>query len=481
MDKIKEMGEAPLGRLLLKFSLPAIAIMVVNGLYNFIDRIFIGHGMGTDALAAVTAGFPMMIIAMAVGALFSVGTSTLVSIAMGANDRAEAKSVLGQGFAASLVSSLAVMALGWIFMDPILTAFGTTARIMPMAREYMGIVMIGFVFQITSMAVGNSLRSQNRPRTVMISTISGTVLNAILAPLFIFAFHWGIAGAAWATVIAQALGATLTFFFIQDRKSVLKIEARALAPKAKTIISMLKLGVPIAIVQCLSLIMLVVANNAMSRIGGETALAVIGIVNALSMLLIFPIVGVAQGATALWGYNYGAGKLDRVRALTKLTLIWTTVLAVLFTVVLELFTRQFVAAFNPRDLGLIELGTRGIAIFMLTFFTSGIQYTSAMFFMSVGKAAQGGVLYMAKNVFSIAGMALLPLAMGINGVFWTGPASDTISTLLSVVLLAYGLKNLNAKPAVVSQDITVAAAAEDLLPRVDDLAVELEEPVQAEA
>ena len=447
MDKVKEMDEAPLGRLLLKFSLPAIAVMVVNGLYNFIDRIFIGHGMGTDALAAVTAGFPMMIIAMAVGALFSVGTSTLVSIAMGAGKRDEAAGVLGQGFAVSLASGILVAGLGWLFMDPILIAFGTTARIMLMAREYLGIVMIGFVFQIASMAVGNSLRSQNRPRAIMTSTISGTVLNAVLAPLFIFAFHWGIAGAAWATVIAQALAALLTFYFIQDRKSVLKIEARRLAPKARTIIEMLKLGIPIALVQCLSLVMLVVANNAMSRLGGEAALAVIGIVNAISMLLVFPIVGIAQGAQALWGFNYGAGKLDRVKLLTKLTLVWTSILAVSFTIILELFTRQFVAAFNPRDTALIALGSRGIAIFMLSFFTVGVQYTAAMFFMSVGKAAQGGSLYMIKTILQILGMGFLPLAMGLEGVFWTGPISDIIATFLSAILFAYGLKNLKAKSA----------------------------------
>jgi putative MATE family efflux protein len=451
MDNVQEMGEAPLGRLLLKFSLPAIAIMVVNGLYNFIDRIFIGHGMGTDALAAVTAGFPMMIIAMAVGALFSVGTSTLVSIAMGAGKRDEASAILGQGFAASIAAGVAVSALGWIFMDPILLAFGTTARIMPMAREYLGVVMIGFVFQIASMAVGNSLRAQNRPRTIMVSTISGTVLNAILAPLFIFAFHWGVSGAAWATVIAQALAAALTFYFIQDRKSVLRIEAGKLAPRAKTILEMLKLGIPIALVQCLSLVMLVIANNAMARLGGETALAVIGIVNALSQLLIFPIVGIAQGAQALWGYNYGAGQLDRVVKLTKLTLIWTSLLAVLFTIVLELFTRQFVAAFNPRDEALIALGTRGIAIFMLTFFTSGIQFTSSMFVMSIGKAAQGGILYMARNLLSIAGMALLPLVLGLDGVFWTGPACDIVSSLLAAVLLASGLKNLKPSQAASEQ------------------------------
>jgi len=200
----------------------------------------------------------------------------------------------------------------------------------------------------------------------------------------------------------------------------------------------------------------------MSRLGGETALAVIGIVNAISTLLIFPIVGIAQGAQALWGYNYGAGKLDRVRSLTKLTLAWTSLLAILFTAALELLARQLVAAFNPRDAALVALGSRGIAIFMLGFFTAGLQYTASMFFMSVGKAAQGGALYIAKNIFTIAGMALLPLAMGLDGVFWTGPISDLLSTLLSVLLLAYGLKNLKPKPVEAGLEAEPSGAIRDV-------------------
>jgi Na+-driven multidrug efflux pump len=225
--------------------------------------------------------------------------------------------------------------------------------------------------------------------------------------------------------------------------------------------AMLKLGVPIAIVQCLSLVMLVVANNAMSRLGGETALAVICIVNAISMLLIFPIVGIAQGAQALWGYNYGAGKLDRVRSLTRLTLAWTSLLAILFTAALELLARQLVAAFNPRDAALVALGGRGIAVFILGFFTAGLQYTASMFFMSVGKAAQGGALYIARNIFTIAGMALLPRAMGLDGVFWTGPISDLLSTILAAILLAYGLKNLKTGTAVAGAVIATEGAIGD--------------------
>jgi putative MATE family efflux protein len=456
MDEVKEMGEAPLGPLLLKFSLPAIAVMVVNGLYNFIDRIFIGQGMGTDALAAVTAGFPMMIIAAAVGMLFSVGTSTLISIAVGAGKRDEAASILGQGFAAAVVTGIVTVACGWIFMDASLRAFGTTDRIMGMAREYLGIVMVGFVFQLPTMTVTNSLRSQNRPRTAAATTASGAVMNAILAPIFIFVFKWGIAGAAWATVISQAFAAGLTLYFIQDRKSLLKVEVRHLAPKAKTIRPMMKLGIPVALVQILSLAMLVVANNAMSRLGGETALAVIGIVNSLSMLLMFPVMGIVQGAQALWGYNYGARRFDRVRKLTFITLFWTSALSVVFSAVLELFTRPLIAAFNSSDAALIELGSHGIAIFMLAFFTVGIQFTASQYFMSIGQAAKGGLLYLARNVLLIAGMAVMPLLMGIEGVFWSGPVSDVLITALSAVMLATAMRKLKGSSA--SEDVPGAAA-----------------------
>ncbi len=462
VDKIQEMGEAPLGRLLLKFSIPAIAMMVVNGLYNFIDRVFIGQGMGTDALAAVTAGFPMMIIAMAVGSLFSVGTSTLVSIAMGKGDRGRARSVLGQGFAASLVSSILVTIVGWIFMEPLLRAFGTTAAIMPMAREYLGVIMLGFAFQVPAMAVSGSLRAQNRPNQAMLATVSGTVLNAILAPLFIFAFHWGVGGAAWATVIAQALAASLTFAFIQRRDSTLRIEAHWLAPRAATMAEMLKLGLPIALVQALSLVMLVVANNSMSRLGGAEALAVIGIVNALSQLCIFPLMGIVQGAQALWGYNYGAGRLDRVKGLLGLALGWTTGLGIVITVAVEIFTRQLVSAFNPHDPTLIALGTRGIAVFMITFFTAGLQFTASMYFMAVGKAREGGLIFLARNILGIAGMGLMPLAMGIDGVYWSGPAVDLLVSALAVFFLVAESRRL-ASGSLLKSSAQASLAAQALI------------------
>ena len=436
MDKIKEMGEAPLGRLLLKFSLPAIAIMVVNGLYNFIDRIFIGNGMGTDALAAVTAGFPMMIIAMAVGALFSVGTSTLVSIAMGADERDEAASVLGQGFAASLVSSLAVDGAR---MD----LHGSHPESVRHHRPHH--------------ADGPRIPRHRHDRLRLPDHLDGSRQQPPLAkpaadrhdlhdlghgpqrdprPPLHFRVPLGYRRRRLGHRHRPEPRRRPYLLLHPGPQERPQDRGPRLAPKAKTILEMLKLGIPIAIVQCLSLVMLVVANNAMSRAGGETALAVIGIVNALSMLLIFPIVGIAQGATALWGFNYGAGKLDRVRSLTKLTLVWTSRPRrtlhrrprALYPPARRRLQPPRPGAHRPRHPRHRD--------FMLAFFTSGIQYTASMFFMSIGKAAQGGALYMAKNILPIAGMALLPLAMGINGVFWTGPISDLASTLLSVIFLA---------------------------------------------
>jgi putative MATE family efflux protein len=446
MDQVSEMGEAPLGRLLIKFSLPSIIITLVNSLYNFIDRIYIGHGMGTDALAAVTAGFPMMLVAEGIGALLSVGTATLISIAMGAKRQDEARSVLGQSFATAILVSLPVMAASWLLMDPLLRLFGTTEGIMPLARTYIGIVTAGFVFQIVSMAVANSLRSQNRPRAAMVATVSGTALNAVLAPLFIFCFRWGIAGAAAATVIAQAFSCLFTLAFIQDRKSVLRIERRRLAPRLSTVGEIAKIGLPLLFVHLLALVMLVVANNAMAKFGGATALAVIGIINTLSNLLAFPVMGITQGAGALWGYNYGAGKLDRVRKLTYIALVSTTLISLACTALIEIFPRAFIAAFNASDPALIALGSRGMAVFMMSFFTVGLQYTTANLFMSIGKAAQGGILYVIRQGLMILGMAFLPLLMGLEGVYWSGPITDAVCTVLSAVILIKGLRSLKTVP-----------------------------------
>jgi putative MATE family efflux protein len=398
-------------------------------------------------------------LAEGVGSLLSVGAATLISIAMGAKKDDEARSVLGQAFSLAILAAVPIMVASWLLMDPLLRLFGTTEAILPLARTYIGIVTLGFLPQIVSMAVANSLRAQNRPRATMVATVSGTALNAVLAPLFIFAFHWGIAGAAIATVAAQAFACLLTLRFIQEKGSLLRIEGRRLAPRAQTLARITKLGLPLLLVHLLALVMLIVANNAMARFGGAEALAVIGIINTLANLLSFPVMGITQGAGALWGYNFGAGKLDRVKRLTWLALSSTTVLSLACTALIELFPRAFIAAFNASDPALIELGGRGMAIFMLTFFTVGLQFTAANFFIAIGKAAQGGMLYVLRQVVMIAGMAFLPSLMGMEGVYWAGPLTDLACTAVSAVLLARGMRSLRPAAGEPGQALGLGSAA----------------------
>ncbi len=440
MDAVIEMGEAPVGRLLLKFSLPTIAMMVVNGLYNTIDQIFIGHGMGTTGIAAVTACFPLMLVSVAVGSLFGAGSSTLISISLGARREAEARSVLSQAFAMSIISAVVVAAFTLLLMTPILRALGAPDALLPFARRYLSIVLIGFFFQIPSMGIGGSLRSQGRPRAALLTVISGVLVNAALAPLFIFGFRWGLAGAAWATVIAQAVVLALMLALIQGRTSRLRIQASAMRPKAATISRMAVIGAPVALTNIVQLAVFGTANASIASYGGELGIAMVGIVNALYRLFSFPVDGLTQGAQALWGYNYGAGRLDRVRAVTIHALAWSTGMSAVCTVVIELFPRAFVTLFNAGDPRFIQLGAHGLSIFFLGFFSYGLRCVGAQFFQAIGRPAETVVLLLGRNVLLILGMVILPRWLALDGVLWAGSASEVLTAAVSVPILAWGFR-----------------------------------------
>jgi len=445
VKNVLEMGEAPIGRLLVKFSLPTIAMMLVNGLYNMIDRVFIGQGMGTEGIAAVTAAYPVMILPIAVGLLFGIGSSSMISIALGAGKPDEAKGALAQAFLAALIASILVASLSFIFIDGVLKLFGTTPGLMHFARQYLSIILLGFPFQILSMAIGPSLRSQGRPNASVIMVVAGVLINAALAPLFIFIFHWGLQGAAWATVIAQVSVLVYAVILIQDRKSTLKLERSLMKLRWPTLARMLTIGGPAAVVNLMSTVVLGVANVSISAYGGGLGIAVVGIVNTVGMLFGFPVMGIAQGAQALWGYNYGARSYGRVQSVTRHALLWSTGLSILFTAVIELFPRAFVTAFNTKDPSLLYLGTHGLSIFCMSFFLFGLIAVSTQFFQSIGKPLETAVLLIVRNSLLIAGMLTLPRWLALDGVLWAGPASDAISAVLSGILLIAGIRRMRAR------------------------------------
>ncbi len=274
----------------------------------------------------------------------------------------------------------------------------------------------------------------------MISVISGVVVNAALAPIFIFAFHWELAGAALATVVAQATVLVLTLALIQGGKSRLKIMLPAMKPHAAQVGRMAMLGAPAALSNVIQLAVFAVANSSIAAYGGAVGIAMVGIVNALYRLFSFPVDGLTQGAQALWGYNYGAGKVSRVRSITFHALAAATAVSVVCTVVIELFPRGFVSLFSASDPHFLQVGAHGLEIFFLGFFCYGLRVVSAQFFQSVGRPAETVVLLLGRNVLLIAGMVLLPRWLALDGVLWAGSASEVLTAAVSVPLLARGLR-----------------------------------------
>ena len=432
---LAEMGQAPVNRLLMKFSLPTIAMMLVNGLYNTIDQVYIGHGMGTIGIAAVTAAFPIMLVSVAAGGLFGAGSSTLIAISLGAGREDEARSVLSQVFLVSILSAAAVAVLTFFFMAPVLRLLGAPEALLPFAREYLSIILIGFLFQVPSMAIGSSLRAQGRPRASVVTVGAGVIVNASLAPLFIFGFHGGLAGAAWATVTGQAVVLALTLLLIQGRGSRIRIHGRAMRPRAGIIGRAAVIGAPMALTNVIQLAVFGVANASIAAYGGERGIAMVGVVNALYRLFSFPVDGITQGAQALWGYNYGAGRLDRVRSVTFHALAWSTAVSLVCTLAIEIFPRGFVRLFNAQDPRFMMLGAHGLSIFFLGFFAYGFRSVSAQFFQSVGRPAETVVLLLGRNVLLIAGMVILPRWLALDGVLWAGSASEVLTAVVSLPFL----------------------------------------------
>lgn len=440
MDAVSAMGEESTGRLLLRFSLPTIAMMVVNGLYNVVDRVFIGHGVGTIGIAAVTVTFPLSLVAIAAGGLIGAGASTLISIALGEKRMSDARAYLSQSFAVSIAISVVLVVAGYLVMNPALRLLGARSSLLASARDYFSIILIGFLFQIPTMGFGGSLRSQGRPRASVVSSFSGIAINALLAPLFIFVFHWGLAGAAWATVIAQAAVFAITLALTQERRSSLRIDPASLRPSFRAVMRMAVIGAPVAAQNLIQIAVFSVANKSVSAYGGNVGIAVVGIITSIYLLATFPVEGIGMGAQALWGYNWGAREFARVRSVTRHALIWSSVVSVACAAAIELFPRTFVLLFNANDPQLLALGARGLRIFFAGFSLFGLSWIAGQFFQSVGRPTRTLILLVGRSVALIAGMLALPHWLGLDGIMLAGSVSDLLPAMAGVIFLAYGVR-----------------------------------------
>lgn len=443
----KALGEEPVSKLLLKFSIPAIVGMMVNALYNIVDRIYIGNSpdLGANGIAGITIAFPIMIILMSLGVLFGIGGATLFSIKLGQKKPEDAQQVLGNAAMLLFLAGLAFLVLGQLFLKQILTLFGASEQVMPYATAYMRVIFFGAIFQVVSMGLNNFIRADGNPKVAMLSMVIGAGTNTILDPIFIYGFGWGMAGAALATIISQ-LGSFIWIlsYFIGKRGHV-KLHFKTMKLKRKIVRTITSLGLPSFTLQVAMSALNIVLNKTLLNYGGDLGISAMGIVNSIQTILLMPVIGLNQGVQPIISFNFGAKNYDRVKKAEKLAIISATALVLVGYLATRFFPTFLVSMFNQEP-ALLDLGSFALQRWFLLTPLIGFQIIGGNFFQAIGKSKIAMFLTLSRQVlFLMPGILIFPLFFGLEGILLAAPVADFLSTLVTALIFFNGIKNLEAK------------------------------------
>ena len=425
--------------LILKFTIPAIISMMVSSLYNIVDQIFIGQGVGMLGNAATNIAFPVNIICTAVALLLGIGSASNFNLKSGAGHTEKAKNYAGCGLSLLVICGVIITVVTLAFLSPLMHVFGATEEVLPYALDYTGITAIGVPFLTLTTGGCHLVRADRSPSFSMACMLTGAIINTILDPLFIFGFGWGIKGAAWATVIGQfASGVLVIVYFCKFRKMYLS--GGMLKPKLSYLKAIISLGLASCINQIAMAIVQIVLNNilryygANSVYGSDIPIACVGVISKVNMVFIAICIGISQGSQPIWGFNYGARKYDRVRQTYRYSATACTIIATIFFLCFQLFPHQIVGMFGGGSDLYFKFAEKYLRIFMLLTFANGIQPMSAGFFTSIGKATLGIIMSLTRQViFLLPLVVIFPMFMGIDGVMYAGPIADTAAFILAVV------------------------------------------------
>jgi putative MATE family efflux protein len=437
------LGSEGIGRLLVKLSLPAAVAMLVIALYNLVDTIFIGRGVGTEAIGGLTIAFPFQIIVMAFAGMIGFGTASVVSRNLGAGNRERAYTAAGNAFTISIGFGIVVMAVGYLLLDPILRLFGATPVLIGYAREYLSMILPGTVFITFSMAANNVVRAEGRATVAMTTMVLGAAANIVLDPVFIFGLRMGIKGAALATVISQFLSFTYLLYFFAGRRSSLEIRPRHLKLEGAVMREIFALGVPAFIRQGGASLILIIVNNSLAHYGGDIYISVFGVVFRILHFIMMPLMGLVQGFQPITGYNYGAGNFDRVKSTVRLAIAVSTVLSAVGFLVLLLIPGPIFRVFSD-DPNLIRTGVPVLRVVILIIPFIGVQMIGASYFQAVGKAIPAFLLGLSRQfIFLLPVMIALPLVFGLWGLFAAYPLADLLSTVVTGLWLWKDVRSLS--------------------------------------
>lgn len=444
IDRSKQLGEERILKLILKFSVPAIIGMLVNALYNVVDRIYIGHGVGSLGIGGITVSFPIMLILMAFSMLIGVGANSLVAIRFGQGRKEEAEGIFNNAFVLLVASSLVLSIIGFITMESVLKLMGTSDQILPYAKDYLSIILFGAVFQSVGMGMNNFIRSEGNPKIAMNTMLIGAIINIVLDPIFIFVFNWGMKGAAFATIISQAVSAIWVLSYFIKGKSFLKLKISYMKLKPAFIGKILALGIAPFAMQIASSILNFIMNKSLNIYGGDVAVSGMGIVNSVVTLIIMPIFGINQGMQPIIGYNYGARNFDRVKQAYHLAVIFASAIVLVGWIATRLFPEQLVYLFNKEDTELISFSVKAIQRNLIFLPVIGFQIVSSNYFQAVGKPKHSAFLGLSRQVLIlIPALIILPRFFGLDGLISAGPVADITSSLVTGIFIINEMRKLN--------------------------------------
>jgi len=439
------LGKEKISSLLVSLSVPATLGMTVNALYNLVDTIFVGRGVGAVAIGALTVSFPIQMIIMAFAIMIGMGSASAISRSLGAKNIERADNVTGNSFFSIVFFSGIIAVLGLIYTEPLLRLVGATDTILPYARDYITIIFYGSIFRSFAMSTNNLIRAEGNAKVAMISMIIGAGSNIILDPIFIFVFKLGVKGAALATVIAQFFAFLYIVRYLYSGKSSLKVKLHHLKPRFGIIKEIITVGLASFFRHIAGGISGVIINSALSMLGGDIALIIVGILQRVTMFVFMPLFGVVQGMQPIIGFNYGAKKYERVKETLKISILVTTGLATLGWAIIELFP-TFIFGIFTSEREVIINGAPVIRIVISMIPLIGVQIVGAAMFQSLGKAVPTLVLSLLRQVLIfIPLIIILPriFGLGLMGIWISYPIADVLSVILTVLYLKNNLIKMN--------------------------------------
>ncbi len=439
------LGTEDIRKLLMRYALPAIIAMTASSLYNMMDSIFIGHGVGAMAIAGLAVTFPFMNLAAAFGSLVGVGASTLVSVKMGQKDLRSAEAVLGNVLVMNIGIGLIFTIVCLLFLDPILYFFGASEETLPYARDYMEVILVGNVITHVYMGLNEVMRASGYPQRAMLATLFAVLINGVFNALFIFVFNMGIRGAALGTICAQLMSLLFVLWHFSNPKSYIRFQKGIFKVKWNIMGNMVAIGLAPFLMNMCSCLIVMMINTGLKNYGGDMYVGAYGIVNRIAFLFIMIIMGFNQGMQPIVGYNYGAQQFDRVIKVLKYTMFCGVSVAILGFLVAQ-FTPEFIVRMFTTDAVLVALAVHGMHVVLLVFPVNGFQMVSTSFFQSIGMAGKAIFLSLTRQLlFLLPFLYFLPKFWGTDGIWYSFPFADMLAFCVTGTMLWRQLKKFKAR------------------------------------